>query len=293
LCAGIAQASFTIIFPKQKKLIEKNYLRDVLRISKKREAAYSKAISFALVSFALLFSTAAGGGLLLMQPAFASSQATLTIKALDQNRAIQHVWTIITQNGKTVSTGNTPLSFPSTVGQTYTAMVSSTSNVVFLHWASGSANNVRTVTLAGSMTLVADYQAGSTPPPTQKVGSITASLSSKSVAVGQSVTVSGKVFDTTSTVMPNVKLAITWNRSHYNSNFKLNRCVLCFNTHKSGRHFSSECKGQREFRRRPSAYTNSKLGSTATSAATLQQNRHLHPNVLYWNSQLFPYAHEG
>jgi hypothetical protein len=278
-------------------LSEKIYYRDSGGESSstpRRKQGFSKAVGLSLVFLALVFSGGTIGGVSPTQSASAATQTTLTIKALDLNGTIHHMWTTIQQNGHTITTGYTPLSFSGIAGQKYTINVSNYNNIVFVHWANGNTNNPRTVTLGTSswtmtayyqtgptitpstlnvnakgldgstltmwtviqqnvltlqtgftpmtftgtvgqtysvsvsdyqnfvfdhwnsgsrnnlqaITLVSSptslfayYQTGSSPAPTQKVGSITASLSSSFVTVGQSVVMSGTVYDNASNPM--------------------------------------------------------------------------------------------
>ena len=148
--------------------------------------------------------------------------STVTTKAFGLDGSTLNMWTVIKQNGSTIKTGYTPMTFSGTVGQTYSITVDNYQNFVFDHWADGSISSVRSVTVGASATdLIAYYQTGSTtstppPPPSpspQTAGSITASLSSTSVTVGSTATVSGMVYDTTSNPMANVNLIVSMGTS--------------------------------------------------------------------------------
>ena len=70
------------------------------------------------------------------------------------------MWLEVTQNGKTVATGYTALTFKATVGASYTISMSNWRNYIFAHWGSGSANPVLTIAPTQPETLTAYYNTG-------------------------------------------------------------------------------------------------------------------------------------
>ncbi len=93
--------------------------------------------------------------------AYAANTITVQGKSLD-GKAL-NMWITIQQNGSTVKTGFTPLTFSGVTGSTYTVVAHDydAGSIFFDHWGNGSTNKSRTVTLNSNVWLDAFYKTGS------------------------------------------------------------------------------------------------------------------------------------
>ncbi len=67
------------------------------------------------------------------------------------------MWAAVSQNGVTLASGYTPLSFTAVPGGAYTVSVANYGNYVFSHWSTGSTTPTITITFTQAMTLTAYY----------------------------------------------------------------------------------------------------------------------------------------
>ena len=87
----------------------------------------------------------------------------VTINSVDQTGPISGYYTVLLQNGNVVSTGFTPVTFATNIGQTYTVQVDNYGNCLFDHWSdTGSTDSQRTFTATGSQAFTAVYSCSST-----------------------------------------------------------------------------------------------------------------------------------
>ena len=83
---------------------------------------------------------------------------SITVKsATTSGSQLNGMWTVVTQNGVTVTTGYTPISFTATTGGSYTVSVANYGNYVFSHWSTGSSSSTITITPTQATTLTAYY----------------------------------------------------------------------------------------------------------------------------------------
>ena len=74
------------------------------------------------------------------------------------------MYTTVSQNGATLVTGYTPLTFTASTGGVYTVTVANYGNYVFSHWSTGSTSSTITITPTQVMTLTAYYSVIGCPP---------------------------------------------------------------------------------------------------------------------------------
>jgi hypothetical protein len=88
----------------------------------------------------------------------APTTASMTIQSFALNDAsITGLSTTVTSNGRSVTTGVTPLAFTGTIGTSYTVSIGNSSSYVFDDWSGGSTSQAQTVTLTQNMTLSAYF----------------------------------------------------------------------------------------------------------------------------------------
>ena len=90
----------------------------------------------------------------------ASSNLQLTVNSQYMaGQPITGMWTVLSQNGQTTSTGFTPVQFTLVSGQQYTVAVGNYGQTVFDHWAdNGSTSATRAVTITQATILTAVYR---------------------------------------------------------------------------------------------------------------------------------------
>jgi hypothetical protein len=118
--------------------------------------------------------------------AYAANTITVQAKSLD-GKALS-MWITIQQNGSTVKTGFTPLTFSGVTGSTYTVVAHDydAGGISFDHWGNGSTNKARTVTLNSDVWFDAFY---ATSAPVQEETATTYNLAVKSAdASGNAIT---------------------------------------------------------------------------------------------------------
>ena len=98
----------------------------------------------------------------LIPTALAANTLTINGYALDGRQ--MNMWIVIQQNGATVKTGFTPLTFAGTTGSIYSVQAHdySAGNITFDHWEDGSTTRTRAVALNSDMSITSYYTA---PPP--------------------------------------------------------------------------------------------------------------------------------
>ncbi|MEO9294608.1 MAG: hypothetical protein ABI347_03300, partial [Nitrososphaera sp.] len=89
-----------------------------------------------------------------------SSNQQLTISSqYASGQALTGMWTVLSQNGRTVDSGFTPKQFTLASGQQYSVGVGNYGQIVFDHWAdNGSTSATRTVSITQATTLTAIYR---------------------------------------------------------------------------------------------------------------------------------------
>jgi hypothetical protein len=109
-----------------------------------------------------------------MPAAYAANTITVQGKSLD-GKALS-MWVTIQQNGSTVKSGFTPLTFSGVTGAKYTVVAHdyAAGSIYFDHWGNGSTNKARAVTLNSNVWFDAFYKtsAPAPPPPPQPPGGI-------------------------------------------------------------------------------------------------------------------------
>ena len=89
-----------------------------------------------------------------------STKHSLTVSSLDQNgNAVTGMWTTISQNGNTISTGYTPMTVSVSSG-TYSVTAADYDQMIFSHWQDGSTSRTKTINLAVNTALTAYYNNG-------------------------------------------------------------------------------------------------------------------------------------
>jgi hypothetical protein len=100
---------------------------------------------------------AANSGTVVLPPPL--PEKTITVNSVDlKGKPIVGMWTTVTEDGATVQTGYTPISFSVPEGQTYVITVASYRQHTFDHWDDGSKNRERIITATQDMTLTAFYK---------------------------------------------------------------------------------------------------------------------------------------
>jgi hypothetical protein len=149
--------------------------RDAGQIHKARTGRQTvkKAALFSALALVLVLGTVSFS----MPTALAANTITVQGKSLDGKTL--NMWITVKQNGSTVKTGFTPLTFSGATGSTYTIIASdySKGNIYFDHWGNGSTNKARTVTLKNNVWFDAFYKTGSSstslpPPSTSGISSL-------------------------------------------------------------------------------------------------------------------------
>ncbi|WP_415280979.1 spherulation-specific family 4 protein [Candidatus Nitrososphaera sp. FF02] len=97
-----------------------------------------------------------------MQSAYAAN--TLTVNGVALDGRTLNMWIAIQQNGATVRTGFTPLTFVGTTGASYSIIANDylAGNIFFDHWDNGSTSKTRTLTLNSDIAITAHYRTAST-----------------------------------------------------------------------------------------------------------------------------------
>ncbi|MDE1852379.1 MAG: spherulation-specific family 4 protein [Thaumarchaeota archaeon] len=89
-----------------------------------------------------------------------STSSTFSIKvdsATTGGTLFSGMWTVVSQNGATITTGYTPLAFNAMSGGAYTISVANYGSYVFSHWSTGSTNSTITINPTQAMVLTAYY----------------------------------------------------------------------------------------------------------------------------------------
>ncbi len=85
------------------------------------------------------------------------SVVSITVQSATSSGTLSGMWTVVSQNGVTLLTGYTPLTFMATAGGSYTISVANYGNYVFSHWSTGSTSPTITISPSQTMTLTAYY----------------------------------------------------------------------------------------------------------------------------------------
>jgi hypothetical protein len=124
-------------------------------------------------------------------PAFGQSATTYTLTVNTQyttGQTITGMWTTLSQNGRTVATGFSPVKFTLAAGQQYTVAVSNYGTYTFERWQdTGSTSAARTVSISQNTALTALYTApASSPPPPPPSSSPATHMSDTTASYGLS-----------------------------------------------------------------------------------------------------------
>jgi glucose/arabinose dehydrogenase len=94
-----------------------------------------------------------------------TSTVSLTVNSQDTTgKSVTGMYTTLSQNGQTLATGFTPVTFSLTSGQQYLVTVSDYGQIFFDHWAdNGSTNPSKTISITQNTVLTAVYRVQSTP----------------------------------------------------------------------------------------------------------------------------------
>jgi hypothetical protein len=124
-------------------------------MSEKRQLKKTGIALFSILAIVLIAGTGSVGNF--VQNAYAANTLTINGYALD-GRPL-NMWIVIQQNGATVKTGFTPLTFAGTTGTTYSVQAQdyTAGNIFFDHWENGSTNRARSVTLSSDVSITAFY----------------------------------------------------------------------------------------------------------------------------------------
>ena len=116
------------------------------------------------VSLTAIYAAPGGGG--------GGGSATITVNSQYINgNVLNGMYTILQQNGQTIATGFTPVTFSVTSGESYTVTADDYTNAYFNYWSTGQATRTISVTTLSSSTSLVSYYSQS--PPTAPSNSIT------------------------------------------------------------------------------------------------------------------------